>query len=1135
MRRLIIPDPHFTPASAIYATDGTATGNVEERGIISSYPTPDPLNKGAMDLMPGGSREPWGDVEAEVAICRAGGVVVGTQKMWPLRAGAGWYWRRKDKQYWRGHESHRFTTQPIPIQIRAVIGSEPLRHCRVATMPNGKACLVYATCTAGAQPSDISWRIKSRIWDPSLQQWSIAYDVTGAGFSVDIAAADQGQGSDSPAPCIVCMPDGELICLFSCCPANHLTSYANFMVGYGCSVYSSYDGVTWMLKSRGWSSSVIPSNNLASDSALGVDGRDMVVLPSGRLVMVETQYYHQSAATPGIGSWVSDDRGITWSARYDVDAAAAAFQVGAIMRIPTIEVTHSGIIIGHLPNTDAGGLVGTVPFFSLDGVTWGRYTPGADWPVGGSAGSCLDSDGFLTLATVLGEDTCATAILQGLMVHTARRRDYDWATLSAECVIPQYNSTCLPNDGIDDSMDFRYVDPFLDADGSLQYVVIGRGAHYSSMVGIRGHAWCDLRCWHMAYAFGGGAGADSGNPWYNAASGSWWNFDFPNNAEAGSVVAANVCDELGLKIVDNGANTDRYSLYTGAGNNPSFEKGILWRIIAYVESGGGYNNDNVVAKLVATDNHAAPANYVEVNLRLGTTSFQFYDVRAAGALGARTTITAGVWIEFVITVSPTRDFQAWYREIEPDRDAEFIQVLTLPAVIAQAGVPDPNSYWGHAAGANAVSWWLEIAAAEGYQGVTGTTLITNAERFALPHEWPAVGADLLIGGAPSFGVAGLATPEPQSITGGTGVAWSGANGHPGDLWTGVGARYEHGRVNPPQAPPHLELRSRNCGDWCVVFDAGEGMHFVVDAVAAVGVNFSRWRYQMNDADLWVAPAVDFQGSDAGATFDTSAYSDDGTNAFTVSTLEGDNVIATASKWRAHQYVDQEKRCWYLRMTSGQASGKIWRIRDNDTGRILLYSEPVGVVAADTFCIFADRVAFPLDAEYRYRFIRVHLDDADNLPNTVGERFYRLGTLVPGLAWDFDPEFDWGFTPSWTPRVSVAEAPGGARSVKHVGPSREAIDVTFDGLPHAATDPADVVGPWQVVVDLMERLQYGVGHVAFLPYDYVTIGAKDRSDDLWIARIMGAVGGQHVAYVPIKTSCDTGWILNLAGLRIEEEL
>jgi hypothetical protein len=156
-----------------------------------------------------------------------------------------------------------------------------------------------------------------------------------------------------------------------------------------------------------------------------------------------------------------------------------------------------------------------------------------------------------------------------------------------------------------------------------------------------------------------------------------------------------------------------------------------------------------------------------------------------------------------------------------------------------------------------------------------------------------------------------------------------------------------------------------------------------------------------------------------------------------------------------QFASDGARNWYIRVSSGTAGGKTYRISGN-TETTLFLSENAqadGVVAGDTFKVFSSSlVLFWPDFLTDYARVQFVISSQTR---AADEQSLKLGTIVIGRGYDL-PDDEWGARFGWEANNSLVVAKSGIQRVARVGPMVRTIDLRYTGLTDkgmAVTKPA----------------------------------------------------------------------------------
>lgn len=285
-------------------------------------------------------------------------------------------------------------------------------------------------------------------------------------------------------------------------------------------------------------------------------------------------------------------------------------------------------------------------------------------------------------------------------------------------------------------------------------------------------------------------------------------------------------------------------------------------------------------------------------------------------------------------------------------------------------------------------------------------------------------ADNYLFGAPAAGV-------PQYVASGLSVAWAGVGGALNDKWDGTIAH-----TYPVSAifvdSPRIAWRSVNVATTAsiIAWNGASVQRWRHNAIAIFGCNN---RNVLVDYDSTTA----FSSPTATETVDFTAFGT-GTTALTAAVVDG-NTLAITTPSGGFRWVQGELVGYYIRATSGAASGKTWKITRHPADNIVQFDELTtalaaeGLAATHTLIIFGPNSAKAYSAAVTEPYIRIRCADA-----ITAEGYHMIGTVVPGRKVAIDVPIDWAHTDDEQPNVTSYRTRSGIAWAFVEGPNQRTI-------------------------------------------------------------------------------------------------
>lgn len=285
------------------------------------------------------------------------------------------------------------------------------------------------------------------------------------------------------------------------------------------------------------------------------------------------------------------------------------------------------------------------------------------------------------------------------------------------------------------------------------------------------------------------------------------------------------------------------------------------------------------------------------------------------------------------------------------------------------------------------------------------------------------------------------TSRPQRVYSGVDVFWGGGGAARADTFTG-----EVSSARPPESifidSPRYYWEAADDGVQQLILDFGTGSDAGADMRRSLHQGIfllgTRARYatvEYSQTDAWTDPL-------ASITLDATIQS-------------GLRVLATTAHAVLVEFPSLPETAAslagsYFRITAGTTTvpvGKTWRVRKHGaptveagTSRCWLYLESeantlalstYNIMAGDTACVFADRMAAVYGDSAKTRYMRLTFGAEEVAPNGK----HALGGMVAGPFFQFDPPLDWTWKDNSQPNTSTFSSKGGVTWRKKEGPAQ----------------------------------------------------------------------------------------------------
>ena len=181
----------------------------------------------------------------------------------------------------------------------------------------------------------------------------------------------------------------------------------------------------------------------------------------------------------------------------------------------------------------------------------------------------------------------------------------------------------------------------------------------------------------------------------------------------------------------------------------------------------------------------------------------------------------------------------------------------------------------------------------------------------------------------------------------------------------------------------------------------------------------------------------------------------------------------------------------VRVTSGSASGEVWRITQQFGDDFLRFGNETvslgtqGLAAADTFDVYMTSAVARNPSKAVQRYMRIRMSEP------TPEDDHRLGHLVIGLALDFDVPLDWSHTDNEQPNDTMYRTRGGTTWGFKEGPPQKVITGRIVGD----------VSEWRKTFrGLLRQIGYEVRPIALVQ--------DDTNEDATLTLVRLKSGSQH---------------------------
>jgi len=354
--------------------------------------------------------------------------------------------------------------------------------------------------------------------------------------------------------------------------------------------------------------------------------------------------------------------------------------------------------------------------------------------------------------------------------------------------------------------------------------------------------------------------------------------------------------------------------------------------------------------------------------------------------------------------------------------------VTISGTITTAVTTGTSIKFGHLGQVQATqmrSYWREMAAM--IDGVT-------------PDETPGLrelgftNPDDLIGQ-----VCGPSSAPPMQLENGTQVAWAGAGGAAGDEFD-IDIAYTFGVASMLTDSPRLDWRSGGADPQVaqtIIFDAG-----------ATGVLAHLWTHDSimlvgtTDREIIIDydSSLSFTVPIAGGTVSMDAFNT-GNIALTVSSIANQhiNIDTSSVRFTEHELASTSAGTYYVRVISGSALGKTWKITEHpELGRIVVGEEESlsaqGLAPSDKLVIFADRGAVKYSNTVTgCRYMRLRMLETDT---ATGD--HRIGAIIPNMHHTLSVPLEWAHTDNEQPNITNYRTRGAIQWAYEEGPPQRTL-------------------------------------------------------------------------------------------------
>jgi hypothetical protein len=286
------------------------------------------------------------------------------------------------------------------------------------------------------------------------------------------------------------------------------------------------------------------------------------------------------------------------------------------------------------------------------------------------------------------------------------------------------------------------------------------------------------------------------------------------------------------------------------------------------------------------------------------------------------------------------------------------------------------------------------------------------------------------------------SPVPQYVQHGLHVAWSGAGGARGDKYDGVIA-YAYPATAVFVDSPRIGWRSTTTGASSLIFYGGDVNAALTwrwrhDAIAVFGCNNRNIIVDYDSSTAFATPT-------AAQTIDMTAFGT-GTTPVTIASVDGNTMVITTPAGGFRWTAGELARGFYVRATSGAASGITLKVTRHLAADVLQFDEETvalatqGFAAGNNLVVFADHGVKLYSAPVSEHYMRIRFSGTED----TAEGYNKLGTVVAGRYVPVDVPFDWAHSDDEQPNVTHYRTRSGIGWAFTEGPSQRTLQARVVG-------------------------------------------------------------------------------------------
>ena len=345
---------------------------------------------------------------------------------------------------------------------------------------------------------------------------------------------------------------------------------------------------------------------------------------------------------------------------------------------------------------------------------------------------------------------------------------------------------------------------------------------------------------------------------------------------------------------------------------------------------------------------------------------------------------------------------------------------------AAAGTSVKFGHLGQTQGTQMRSYWREAA-----------VMLESSNDAAGQREMGFVNPDDLMDQ-----VCSPASSVPYQISNGIEVAWGGSGAAVGDTFD-IDVAFVFGVEGMMTDSPRLAWRSGGADPQVaqtLIFDAGAvngtAKTWTHDSIVVVGTTDREIVVDYDNDPAFGSPT-------AGGTVSMDAFGTGGValavSAMTATRDQEIDIDTTEVRFTKGELASTPSRAYYVRVTSGSAVGKTWKITEHPVlGKLVCGDEQSliaqGLSAGDNLVVFADRGALVYAATVQgERYMRLRMLDTDT---ATGD--HRLGAIVPNMHHPLTVPLEWAHTDNEQPNVTMYRTQGAVQWGYEEGPPQRTI-------------------------------------------------------------------------------------------------